>query len=206
MYRCSNCHSTDVQHAHWVNPNTEEVASPFGSWNQLDAVFCSNCEGHHPLYNDREQPVTAKVLNAAAPYTVFPGVDVSPYERARKVIPLPWGIFNVGAKYYSDESERQLELRSITVEGHIQRDDQVLTAYNEGVDNGPFTYDDVDAAIDALLAGITLVKVPDADGTGFRMYVVESVKPWPWNNSNQSKELRILYGSTNKPSKRYGGG
>lgn len=45
-YVCAACGSDDVQHAHWVNPNTNEVGGVFGSWNETDAVFCNACEEH----------------------------------------------------------------------------------------------------------------------------------------------------------------
>jgi hypothetical protein len=42
-FRCRECHSTDVEHTMWVNPNTEEVGEIFGTWNQQDSSFCNDC-------------------------------------------------------------------------------------------------------------------------------------------------------------------
>ncbi len=44
-YYCCTCGGVNVVHAHWVNPNTEEVHGVFGSWNEEDATFCHECDG-----------------------------------------------------------------------------------------------------------------------------------------------------------------
>jgi hypothetical protein len=44
MFRCKQCGSDDVEHAHWVHLNTEKVGEPFGSWCHGDNSFCNNCE------------------------------------------------------------------------------------------------------------------------------------------------------------------
>lgn len=42
-YMCKTCHGFNVQHAHWVRVNTNEVMDVFGTWNQPDAAYCEDC-------------------------------------------------------------------------------------------------------------------------------------------------------------------
>ncbi len=58
-YRCLQCGSPEVQHAHWVDMNTNEIGEPFGSWCWGDNSYCAKCEGpvkivtqHDPEWND----------------------------------------------------------------------------------------------------------------------------------------------------------
>lgn len=46
MYKCKKCGSAKVQHAMWVELNTERVHDTFGTWNHDDNSFCPNCEEH----------------------------------------------------------------------------------------------------------------------------------------------------------------
>lgn len=46
MYRCKECNGTNVDHAHWVNLNTEEVGEVFGSWCYGDNQYCNDCCEH----------------------------------------------------------------------------------------------------------------------------------------------------------------
>lgn len=46
---CSKCGSDNVEHAMWVNPNTNVVGDLFGSWNEEDSAFCNHCESHGTL-------------------------------------------------------------------------------------------------------------------------------------------------------------
>ena len=47
VYRCAECGSSKVQHAHWVELNTETVLEPFGSWcGSLGNSWCAECEAH----------------------------------------------------------------------------------------------------------------------------------------------------------------
>jgi hypothetical protein len=41
---CGNCGSIDVEHAHWVNLNTDRVGEIFGSYGEADTMHCPNCE------------------------------------------------------------------------------------------------------------------------------------------------------------------
>lgn len=38
--RCAECGSANVEHAHWVDLNTDEVVSLFGSWCEPDSSWC----------------------------------------------------------------------------------------------------------------------------------------------------------------------
>jgi len=42
-YMCKTCKGFNVQHAHWVRVNTNEVMDVFGSWNEHDAAYCEDC-------------------------------------------------------------------------------------------------------------------------------------------------------------------
>lgn len=42
-YMCKTCHRFNVQHAHWVRVNTNEVMDVFGTWNQPDTAYCEDC-------------------------------------------------------------------------------------------------------------------------------------------------------------------
>jgi hypothetical protein len=48
-YRCSKCKGTNVQHAHWVMVNTDEVLDEYGSWNNGDNNYCNDCGDHQEL-------------------------------------------------------------------------------------------------------------------------------------------------------------
>lgn len=43
---CADCGGTDVQRVMWVDINTEIALDDFGSENELDTIFCPDCEGH----------------------------------------------------------------------------------------------------------------------------------------------------------------
>lgn len=45
-YKCQKCGGVNVDHAHWVNLNTEEVGEVFGSWCHGDNNYCNDCEEH----------------------------------------------------------------------------------------------------------------------------------------------------------------
>lgn len=59
---CSKCDSDDVEHAMWVNPNTETVGDTFGTWNEDDASFCNNCESTGTLIENRTRPSFQKTI------------------------------------------------------------------------------------------------------------------------------------------------
>lgn len=44
QYVCSLCGSDEVQHAFWVNPNTDEVFDEFGTWNHPGSAYCTGCD------------------------------------------------------------------------------------------------------------------------------------------------------------------
>lgn len=46
VYVCNKCHSRDVQHAHWVKLNNDEVVDLFGTWCNGDNSWCPQCEEH----------------------------------------------------------------------------------------------------------------------------------------------------------------
>lgn len=47
VYVCRACGSSEVEHAFWANINGEQnVSDAFGTWNELDAVFCNGCGSH----------------------------------------------------------------------------------------------------------------------------------------------------------------
>jgi hypothetical protein len=49
LYVCAKCGSDNVQHAMWVNVNTNEVHDIFGSWCHGDNSWCEDCEEHTQL-------------------------------------------------------------------------------------------------------------------------------------------------------------
>ena len=83
-----------------------------------------------------------------------------------------WSIFEVGSAY-DDEVHEELVSRGTVKQGESldftpQRED----------DGAPQDYDDIDAAVDALNAGYTLVKLPDwIDAKYYRLYVLDDWKP-----------------------------
>lgn len=55
-YHCARCKGTNVQHAMWVNPNTDEVFDEFGSWCAGDNSWCEDCEAHTDLVGTDNAP------------------------------------------------------------------------------------------------------------------------------------------------------
>lgn len=53
-YVCSVCGSASVEHAFWVDPNTEEVTEEFGTWNYDDTVHCHDCGENHSIIDPDE--------------------------------------------------------------------------------------------------------------------------------------------------------
>jgi hypothetical protein len=103
--------------------------------------------------------ITKRSISEAPMFTVFRGAR--PVAQRDNPTPCLWGVFG-GGPGYTDEVAAELERRGLEVDDrHIERDDQTAQACIDGVD-GTFSYDDYDAAIDALNAGYALVKVPDA--------------------------------------------
>ena len=48
-YVCEHCGSANVEHAHWVNPNTDRVSDIYGTWNYDDVRFCNDCDEAYAL-------------------------------------------------------------------------------------------------------------------------------------------------------------
>jgi len=87
-------------------------------------------------------------------------------------VPRVWDVFNVEAGY-DNAIHEELQARGII--GNFDELDFTPQRDDEGA---PDDYDDVDAAKDALNAGYTLVKVPDAVGSKYwRLYVLDPWKP-----------------------------
>ena len=57
---CSVCGSCDVEHAMWVDPNTDQPNDVFGAWNESDAVWCRACDEHHKIVTESEFHVLEK--------------------------------------------------------------------------------------------------------------------------------------------------
>lgn len=81
-YKCAVCGSTEVQHAMWVDVNTEVVRENFGSWCYGDNSYCPRCAGEgrdpHPNIVARDGEPTARASLPEAP--MFPLVDMPPKE------------------------------------------------------------------------------------------------------------------------------
>jgi hypothetical protein len=131
--------------------------------------------------------ITKKSISEAPMFTVFRGAR--PVAQRDCPFPRLWDVFG-GGPGYTDAVEEELERRGLEVgEHHIERCDQECSAIEQMADD-PQPYDDFDAAIDALNAGYTLVKVPDAM-TGekaqyYYMYVLHAdvkreTKPTIWH-------------------------
>ena len=60
---CEKCGSANVQHAYWVNPNSEEVLEPFGTWCYDDNSWCENCQEHTKLV-EKDVPLLAVILES----------------------------------------------------------------------------------------------------------------------------------------------
>lgn len=53
-YVCSVCGGSNVEHAFWVDPNTDRVLDEFGTWNYDDNVFCHDCAENYDIVAPRE--------------------------------------------------------------------------------------------------------------------------------------------------------
>lgn len=51
---CSVCGGANVEHAFWVDPNTDDVSDVFGTWNEEDAVFCHDCDANHDIVSPED--------------------------------------------------------------------------------------------------------------------------------------------------------
>lgn len=112
--------------------------------------------------------ITKQSIEEAPMFTVFKGAH--PVAQHDNDQPRLWGVFG-GGRGYSTVVEVELERRELEVgDLHIECVDEVCRHLAE-------PYDDLDAAIDALNAGYTLVKVPDVmvsiePNTHYCMYVL----------------------------------
>lgn len=61
---CAVCGSQAVQHAMWVNVNTDEVNDEFGTWCNGDNSWCEDCSDHTELV-EREIAPLKKTTKAA---------------------------------------------------------------------------------------------------------------------------------------------
>ena len=52
IFRCEECGGTNVQHAMWVELNTDKIVDVFGSWCEEDSAFCSDCEKATQIVDD----------------------------------------------------------------------------------------------------------------------------------------------------------
>lgn len=121
------------------------------------------------------EQITRADVESAPMFTIF---DVEP----PVIIPTRfrmWDVFNEGEELFSTEVEMHLEGQGIRVNGHIERDDELVRHLQEFIVQEPFKvddlmYDDVDASLEAIAAGMKLIKVPDKmHSKCWRMYVVE---------------------------------
>lgn len=74
-YWCARCGGTNVQHAMWVDVNTDEVHDAFGSWCNGDNSWCHDCGEHtqlldHPPGTKRYRVQLAVIGLPAAVHTV----------------------------------------------------------------------------------------------------------------------------------------
>jgi len=61
VWVCASCGSEDVQHAMWVDMNTNEVHDIFGSWCHGDNSFCNGCgENSELVEREKSAPKTSK--------------------------------------------------------------------------------------------------------------------------------------------------
>ncbi len=99
-------------------------------------------------------------------------MTVSDGDLLERPVPRVWDIFNFNADYNNAVHE---ELQARGIIGNFDELDFTPQRDDEGA---PDDYDDIDAAKDALNAGYTLVKVPDAIGSKYwRLYVLDPWKP-----------------------------
>lgn len=54
--RCELCKGANVQLVAWTDPNTKEVFDDFGSWNQEDTKYCSDCDDNVLLVDISQFP------------------------------------------------------------------------------------------------------------------------------------------------------
>lgn len=105
-----------------------------------------------------KQLFTKKDIERAPMFTVFPGRAVRPkYKRGVR-----WDIFSTTGPA-DDVQSILIDLNVDVTSDEPQRDDTVA----------PKTFDDLDAAVQALMDGLWLCKVPDSPRSKYyRMYVV----------------------------------
>jgi hypothetical protein len=89
---CAKCGSTDVEHAHWVNPNTGVATEPFGSWNQEDARWCNDCHDHCELV-DRSGTTADEPAAVASPSAVNTEPTTASILAAADAVTLPEGAY-----------------------------------------------------------------------------------------------------------------
>lgn len=76
MYRCKYCGSANVQHAMWVNLNSNNILEPYGTWNE--AAFCADCQEHSCIEPEPEEPEEPKKpVQTLVSHTAFRSCTVS---------------------------------------------------------------------------------------------------------------------------------
>lgn len=53
---CERCGSFDVEYAAWYAPNTGDVNDAFGTWNNGDNTYCSECDDNVDLVDESAEP------------------------------------------------------------------------------------------------------------------------------------------------------
>jgi hypothetical protein len=77
VYVCCKCGSTEVQHAMWVELNTDTVRDPFGTWCYVDEAvrrghtsgnsWCNGCDKHTRI---ELQSASADEIECGCPHGV----------------------------------------------------------------------------------------------------------------------------------------